>query len=243
MKPVAIYKITNALNGKMYIGQTVNPIRRFAEHASRDYEKHKSRSRIGRAIKKYGKENFEFQILCWCPDKTYADAVEIKLINAYDTRGIGYNICAGGKGTGSGEDHPKFGVKDSKETRRKKTIARLGEKNPNYGRKFSAEVRARMGASKKGRVITREWRAKIGAANKGKRNVSAEQMSAAIKAAVEKTSCPITASRGVDWLLFPSIKETARNFGVADVTIHRWLKKGAVNKDGWSFVKVNKNGY
>ena len=242
MTPVAIYKVTNILNGKMYIGQSLDPKRRFAEHLSRDYEKRNSRSRIGRAIKKHGKNNFEFQILCWCPDKAYADMVETKLIEAHDTRRVGYNICVGGKGTGSGEDHPKFGHKESEETRYKKSQAQSGARNPNYGKKLSDETCAKLSAVRKGRIITPEWRAKIGSANKGKRYVSAEQMSATIRAAVEKTSHPILASRGAERMRFPSIKETARSFGVADVTIGRWLKTGAVNKDGWSFSRVSKDG-
>lgn len=242
MATVAVYKATNILNGKMYIGQAVDPGRRFAEHKSRDYEKCTSRSHIGRAIKKHGKENFEFKILCWCPDKAYADMVETKLIEAHDTRRVGYNICVGGEGTGSGDTHPKFGRKESEETRRKKSIARLGGKNPNYGRVFSSEIRARMSIAKKGRNVTPEWAAKISAANKGKRRVSDEQMASAIKAAVEKTSHPVAATKGLETLFFPSIKAAARHFDVRDVSVHRWLKAEMANRDGWVFSRTLKNG-
>jgi group I intron endonuclease len=242
MTPVAIYKVTNILNGKMYIGQSTDPRRRFAEHISRDCEKCGLHSRIGRALKKHGKEKFEFTVLCWCPDKTYADMVEIKLIEAHDTRRVGYNICVGGEGLGSGTDHPKYGRKESEESRRKKSHARLGARNPNYGKKLTPATLSKLSAARKGRIISPEWRAKISEANKGKRYVSAEQMSIAIRSAVEKTSQPVQASRGSETLMFASIKEAARSFEVADVTIGRWLRKSTPNRDGWIFLKIGKNG-
>lgn len=58
----SIYKITNKLNGKIYIGQSVNPFNRFKQHC---YNKQGSsyKSLINEAINKYGKENFLFEIL------------------------------------------------------------------------------------------------------------------------------------------------------------------------------------
>lgn len=165
MATVAVYKATNILNGKMYIGQTTRPERRFAEHTWKG-----SKSKIlSAAIKKHGKENFEFRILCWCPDKTYADMVETKLIEAHDTRRVGYNICAGGEGFGSGEDHPKFGKTLSEEARRKIGAAKAGALNPHYGKPNSPEQKAKIRESLLGRVIT--WGSKISAAKKNKRSI------------------------------------------------------------------------
>lgn len=56
----SIYKITNNINGKIYIGQSVHPKQRFSEHCCRS---EKYTSLIGYAINKYGKENFSFEIL------------------------------------------------------------------------------------------------------------------------------------------------------------------------------------
>ena len=55
---IGIYKIENLLNGKIYIGQSVHIEKRWAEHCSPSAD-----SLIGKAIQKYGKENFIFQIL------------------------------------------------------------------------------------------------------------------------------------------------------------------------------------
>lgn len=55
---IGIYKIENLINGKVYIGQSVHIEKRWAEHC-----RPSSNSLVGEAIKKYGKENFSFQIL------------------------------------------------------------------------------------------------------------------------------------------------------------------------------------
>ena len=54
----SIYKITNKINNKIYIGQSNNPIRRFSEHKYNN-----SNSVIHRAINKYGVNNFTFEII------------------------------------------------------------------------------------------------------------------------------------------------------------------------------------
>lgn len=58
-----IYKIENLLNGKIYIGQSVHIELRWQEHC-----RPSSKSLIGKAIKKYGKQNFTFQIIEECEE-------------------------------------------------------------------------------------------------------------------------------------------------------------------------------
>ena len=162
---IAVYKATNVLNGKMYIGQTSRPERRFAEHTWKG-----SKSKIlSAAISKYGKDKFEFTILCWCPDKSYADYVEQELIKAHDTRRVGYNICAGGEGFGSGEDHPCYGRKTTAEQRAAIRVAKLGDKNPQYGKQNSPEQKAKIREALLGREIT--WGDKISAAKQNKKSL------------------------------------------------------------------------
>ena len=56
----SIYKITNLINNKVYIGQSVHPERRWHEHI---WGNNKYKSYIHSAIKKYGVENFLFEII------------------------------------------------------------------------------------------------------------------------------------------------------------------------------------
>ena len=58
---MGIYKITNLINKKCYIGQSVHIERRFREHCNSN-----TNSYIHRAIQKYGKENFTFEVIEEC---------------------------------------------------------------------------------------------------------------------------------------------------------------------------------
>lgn len=87
---IGIYKITNKLSGKTYIGQSNDIERRLKEH------KYKKDIPIELAIQKYGVENFIFEILEECP-LNELDEKEKYYINLYNTyRGNGYNCNEGG---------------------------------------------------------------------------------------------------------------------------------------------------
>lgn len=85
-----IYKVTNLINGKIYIGK---------DALSRSYYLG-SGLNINRAIKKYGKENFQKEILEQCVTKEELNSREIYWIAFYNSRDprIGYNIAKGGQG-------------------------------------------------------------------------------------------------------------------------------------------------
>lgn len=84
-----IYKITNKINGKIYIGQSKNPKQRFNQHI-----KEKRNSSIHNAIKKYGKNNFIFEIIEG-PIENYNER-EIYWIKYYNSYKLGYNNTLGG---------------------------------------------------------------------------------------------------------------------------------------------------
>ena len=92
-----IYKITNKVNGKSYIGKTERTIqRRFQEHCHEAYEERSYDRPLYRAIRKYGKENFEVTEL---EQTDQAEEREIYWINFYKTYGAnGYNATKGGEG-------------------------------------------------------------------------------------------------------------------------------------------------
>lgn len=91
-----IYLITNLVNGKQYVGQSNDIEYRWEQHKKSSTNKHK-RSRLISAFKKYGIDNFKFEILELCsPDEL--DAKEIQYIAKYDTYNNGYNMTIGGDG-------------------------------------------------------------------------------------------------------------------------------------------------
>lgn len=233
MKAIAVYKAVNAVNGKMYIGQTSRPERRFAEHTWKG-----SKSKIlSAAIRKYGKEQFMFTILCWCPDKHYADYVEQKLIEAHDTRRVGYNICIGGEGLGTGRDHPLFGKKRSDEFKKKVSEAKLGEKNPMFGKQNTPEQKEKIRASLKGRKIT--WGDKISAAKKGVPPLP--KVITASKAAIQARETGyrlIFTKDGEKSVIVKSFAEAARLLSIHDASIRRCLEGRQKHVAGWAVQKV-----
>lgn len=92
-----IYKITNKVNNKVYIGQTSRNIReRYHEHL-RCSETSSSNQPLYNAMKKYGKEAFEVTLVEMC-DANLLDDREIFYINQYDSYNNGYNATIGGEG-------------------------------------------------------------------------------------------------------------------------------------------------
>ena len=84
---MGIYKIQNLINGKVYIGQSVHIEKRWLEHSQKN-----KRSLISKAIQKYGKENFSFQILEECSQEQLNEKENyyIRLYNCVVPNG--YNV-------------------------------------------------------------------------------------------------------------------------------------------------------
>lgn len=94
-----IYKITNNVNGKIYIGQTSKTIEwRFKGHVYN--AKCGGQNYFYTAIRKYDKENFSIESLCSCQSKKNADRLEVMFIKKFDSMNpkIGYNMTVGGEG-------------------------------------------------------------------------------------------------------------------------------------------------
>lgn len=114
-----IYKLTNSVNGKVYIGQTIRRlITRLNQHKKAD-------SAIGNAIRKYGLDNFTIEIVATAQSLDELNRLEQDMIANLNTRyPNGYNITPGGDNhqwteelkarfseSRKGEGNPRFGVR------------------------------------------------------------------------------------------------------------------------------------
>jgi group I intron endonuclease len=93
----SIYKIVNKVNGKVYIGYTNNFNRRKSCHI---HLSKSSSNLIHKSIKKYGKDNFDWEIIYQSKHKSHTlKAMESHFIQEYNSLSpSGYNICPGGGG-------------------------------------------------------------------------------------------------------------------------------------------------
>ena len=91
-----IYIIKNDINNKVYIGQTTQGSKtRFKQHLK--LLKTNSKQLIHKAIKKYGKEHFYFEVLEKDISVENLDEREEYWIKYFDSVNFGYNLCWGGK--------------------------------------------------------------------------------------------------------------------------------------------------
>ena len=150
-----VYKITNTRNNKSYIGISIH------EPEKGRIKKHLSGSKggsrlIARAVKKYGKDAFTYEILEANVFDEFLPDLEVAYIAHYNTVAPdGYNLTSGG------DKHKKL----SAETRRKMSEANRGKK----GRPQSVETRRKLSEANKGKRLSAEHRRKISEAQRGQK--------------------------------------------------------------------------
>jgi group I intron endonuclease len=121
-----IYKITNTINGKIYIGCTITTLKkRYQEHLYRCF-KTDYNSKLYNSIRKYGEKNFTIELITECDvDKIYE--TEKSYIRQYNSFKDGLNSTFGGEGC--------LGYVHSPEIR-KKISKTLIDGNSHKGKKY-----------------------------------------------------------------------------------------------------------
>ena len=138
MQDSGIYLIMNQINGKGYIGQTINFSKRFNEHKRMLMKDNHPNKHLQSAWNKYGSNNFVFLILEQCDfNKTILDQAEQFWIDFFNTYYNGYNQTIGGDFNPS--MNPKIAQKISK--------SQQGEKHWNYGQKTPKNTKKKISQS------------------------------------------------------------------------------------------------
>lgn len=217
---MVIYKTTNLINGKFYVGkdQKNNP----------DYLG--SGLVLNRAIIKHGRENFKKEILEHCDSKDELSNREIYWIETLSAITNGYNIALGGSGGDTYSSNPNL----------PKIIEKLsGSNNHFFCKTHSEESKTKMSNSQMGRVA---W-------NEGKTGIYSDEtlkkMSDTRTKMTGETSSryiKIDDSKLKEVLLSNNIKDTSKYFNVSVSCIRRKIKDfGIVYEDikKERLVKVN----
>lgn len=142
---IGIYKITNTVNGKVYVGQSVTIEQRWIQHKNRPCNQH-----IKNAYTKYGISNFKFEIIheIFEVDKKLLNELEIYYIGKYNSRNhdYGYNACVGG---------------DSRAGRKMGIEERLMRGASQKGKKMSEDAKRKMSEWHKGKVVKESTKQKL----------------------------------------------------------------------------------
>lgn len=151
---IGVYKITNKINNKCYIGQSINIERRFEEHKYTN----RSSKHLHRAIKKYGVDNFSFEIVEECKREQLSDKEKywIKYYNSISP--FGYNLTIGGDG---GNTFQYRTEQEMQETKKKISQATSGEKNGFYGKQHSEKTKDILRKCNIGKTLSEETKNKL----------------------------------------------------------------------------------
>lgn len=126
MISLEVYKITNLINGKVYIGIT-------SQGTQARYHKHLSDARLGstfpihNALRKYGEDNFKIETIETLPQSSNYEELKERekyWIQYYDSynREVGYNLTLGGDGSVGYHQSEEAKEKIKKHSSRKHTI-------------------------------------------------------------------------------------------------------------------------
>ena len=163
-----IYKATNRINGKMYVGQTIKLLNiRMSEHICHALLK-KDNMYFHKAIRKYGKKNFIWEVVAECNLLKELNKAEIEMVKKYNTFANGYNLTEGGEGK-LGSNHTEETKRKISESNKGKNHHRYGKDNPSFGKTRSEETKKKISEAHKGKKHTEETKKKMSIAKKGKR--------------------------------------------------------------------------
>lgn len=208
-----IYKITNLINNKVYIGQTIekNPNRRIKRHY-----KHNNRGKdlVYLAVLKYGKENLKSEVIYTVFELNHLNESEINFIKYYNSLiPNGYNIKLGGKNGGKLLD---------------KTKNIIGKKVKEYYKNNSHPFKDKKFAKEHIEALSKVRKGFDSEARKKARQKAHESIRIKVKAINIKTG---------EEIIFNSLAEAANVLNLQACNISRVLNKYQNRKQhkGWTF--------
>jgi group I intron endonuclease len=245
-----IYKVTNTINGKIYVGQTVKSLkRRWSDHCA----KSSTCLALKAAINLHGRENFTIEQIDVASNIDDLNKKEIKWIADLKSFGdLGYNLCLGGEGKSGYKQKPesveamrqkKMGKKLTVEHKVRISAGNTGKimseeskrkiSQSHMGMKHSKETLAKLSKIRLGKKHSADSKAKIGLAGLGKKhsNESIKKMSENKQAIKKPVLCLNNGS------IYESINEASKKLNISSGGICRSVKTGWAT-NGYKFQLV-----
>lgn len=219
-----IYKITNRITHKIYIGQTVQTLNaRWRDHVRGDKQ---PEGYLHRSIQKYGPDNFEVELIDSALTLDGLNALEEFYIKKFNTIApFGYNLLQGGKNRKLYED-----------TKKKLSILNKGKTIPNRWtggntQSPSEETRAKISEALKGRPITNRWTG----GNTTPRTEEQKQFMRSLRSGVSNAALFKAVICVETGKVYESVNAVAKAFKINRVTISGLIKTGKKGRMGYSF--------
>lgn len=154
-----IYKATNLINNKAYIGQTTGILQKRKMQHLRT-AKHNNCPYFHRAIKKYGNENFKWETLCECDNIKELDKMEMLFISYYNTFKNGYNLDKGGHNS-SGTYETRRRLAKIKKCKKHTDVHNQKISESRKGQRISEETKQKISESRKGQQLSEETKQRL----------------------------------------------------------------------------------
>lgn len=230
-----VYKITNKINGKIYIGCTVVSLkRRWLQHLNHNIKK----THIANAIRKYGGDNFICEPIEELNSTEKMFEQEIYWISHYNStdRAMGYNITPGGdRGPIMiGKNHPNFGKPNPR-------WAALGKDRA--GKKLDPLIVAKIKESRKGHKRSEEYKKKMSDSKKTFYQRNPVSKETGLKIAYAKKGVRSKKRTSILCLnnnkIYDGYKEAAIDLSITEGNIPQVVNGKRKHTKGFMFKKVN----
>lgn len=160
---IGVYKISNKLSGRYYIGYSTNINKRFYSHRSKLKQNCHDNIFLQRAYNLDGEDNFNYDIIHVCNTEDEAKEIELQYLTDLNIRNMLYNLNYNNSGGDLLTHHPDKEkireriINSCKETMNKMTpeerrqkYGKFGERNGMYGKTHTEEIKRLNSELKKG---------------------------------------------------------------------------------------------
>ena len=179
-----IYKITNIINGKCYIGQSINVTRRWAQHSKNARTGSTKCAALYEAIRKYGIAAFRFDVVVICNRELLDWHERLAILGEESIAPNGYNLTFGGNECTLVSDTTKLKISNALKGRTKsdQEIANIkagirraienGHTSWNKGKKLTGKLLEIVVARNKSRIGITAWNKGLTSSDESKRKMS-----------------------------------------------------------------------